>query len=75
MASKYTKLSAVTATEPTVTEPTVTKAPVADTPKVTTPAPAPKDASSGNDELRKKVEELEAKVDNLVARLSRKMKF
>ena len=70
MASKYTKPSAVTATEPTVT-----KAPVADTPKVTTPAPAPKTTSAGNDELRKKVEELEAKVDNLVARLSRKMTF
>jgi len=71
MASKYTKPSVVTATKPTVTKEPVVETKVEPTPTPTSAAPSPE--VQGNAELAQKVEALEAKVNDLIARLSRKM--
>jgi len=67
MASKFSQTSTVT-----VTEPTVTKAPAK---PVASPVPTPVPAVESNGELEKRVEALEKKVEDLIARLSRKMSF
>ena len=65
MASKFTQASTVAVTQPVV----------AKSSPVETPKPAPTQSVESNKELEKRVEALEAKVSDLIAKLSRKMSF